>query len=254
LHKDASEPNWNEAPIRENGEQILYKDVRARIEGIIAQGGIFVLSTGRRLQNYLAAAAILPHTYGIIESGGLIVLSENPNHFDQEWWGLHSRTLKTFGAKEGVLWEYNNSLRCKGFRIGDYGRFASFRVIPRNANETAANLYEVISNDIMRAGLVGVLVAVVSEGCVDVIPATSGKLNAAKYLREKLARGAIVHAVGDSESDFDLLEFANHAYCPAGSIPEVKALVMRKGGYIPSSTDESSTSNILERILINMKC
>lgn len=227
----------------------LNKKVISILQNIYDLGVIVILITGRRLENYLPVSNHLPHSLGVIEHGGGIVSAGCDEKLTQGWEERHKETISDTKLKSGVLWEYKVLLEKQGFSIGDHGRKYSFRVECINSYVDTEKLLETISNDIKSNELGSKLTAVINNKHVDVIPCTSGKFNAARYIiNQKGVKNDMVYSIGDDYNDIELLEYTKYSYCPRNSHPKLLNMMKKKGGFISSYESSKSAIDILTNI------
>ncbi len=201
-----------------SGENVfIHREIQSLLAEIKKKIPVILIS-GRRMSSYLRVKKFIPHSAAILEHGGLICNDEL----------IFSKWKKVLGSdyfrEEGRLWKFANKLRKKGFYIDRKGREVSFRIQLTESNKI---LPISLRREVARS-LPDWLRAINNEKMMDIIPTSSGKLNAASfYLREKKIDINDAIFIGNDESDLELLGVVGKAIISGNAskkiIPAIKA-------------------------------
>ncbi|QNN21747.1 HAD family phosphatase [Planctomycetales bacterium ZRK34] len=228
----------------------IHQDAIALIVELLGVGVAVVIGTGRRYANFEPVARVVKHHLALLEHGGLIVDSmARPVAIDSQWSDHHWAALDRRSTGRASLWQLADDLETQGYAISREGRCVSIRVETKNQGVDVHNTAREIGLFISARGFRDTFETIINEDTVDVIPRTSGKLNAAKYVVSSLESVPKIHAVGDGENDLALLKFAQHRYCPATATQEVKDIVRANNGYVADSGGAKSAVQLLEEVL-----
>jgi HAD superfamily hydrolase (TIGR01484 family) len=201
------------------------------------------LITGRRRSGFDRLARLLPHAYGIIEHGCLIV--DGYGGYRRDWLDLLIPYVgMADGSKEGLLWEYERQLNEAGYQTDSVGRLASFRVDP-TVNRLTAEALDQLEK---RQHPVGIRTTR-NLGSLDFLPERAGKLNCIRFICEQEGFGLRdVACLGDDMNDLDMLSACGHPFTHAGALPEVVAAVRKAGGYVSKCDGHDAAVDLLQHL------
>jgi HAD superfamily hydrolase (TIGR01484 family) len=90
-----------------------------------------------------------------------------------------------------------------------------------------------------------------SKTAVDITPKGMNKGSAVNILeKETPFKREEMLAIGDSESDLDIMKLVGFVACPANANENVKRLVLKKGGYISSFSETKGVVDIFENLIL----
>lgn len=207
-----------------------------RLERLRASGVVLVLVTAARLGTLAARLHGLPVADAyLIESGGRILhfdtegsppLGAAPLREDMEWRarferhaGLHFEEQTPPAERSGLVWDCYRRLAGRPGVTIDAGYTTTFRVkgAPEDLERIAAEVASV-------GGEEDALQCFYNLGMLDVMPRGSGKVNAARYVMERLgARPEDCVMLCDDQNDLQLAEYVGRAFVPTIAHPAVEA-------------------------------
>lgn len=91
-----------------------------------------------------------------------------------------------------------------------------------------------------------------SKTAIDITPKGINKGSAIKIFEEKtnFDRSEML-AIGDSNSDLDIMDFTGFAACPSNANDNIKRIVALKNGYISPYSETKGVVDILEQLIFN---
>lgn len=237
--------------IRDAGGKSIYvrREIINILEEMRLQNVVVVLVSGRSFRSYNAIRRFIPHDYGVIEHGGAIYHVHGGSNVDVAWQETHRSSLSDPPRKSGRLWECRAHLSSKGYQIDDSGRYYSFRITGLRDQIIEGEAKDALSNK-MRSELLEYGAKCVSnEEGIDVIPLTSGKGNVASFLMKKLGLSSReCAAIGDGDSDIEMLSRVCYAACPYNATLAVKSCVRQRNGFVSNKKNAAGALDILSYV------
>lgn len=203
----------------------------------------FVLISGARTSTMLQRLAYLPTCDAFVtENGGRIFFRQvehrktaAPYVEDLAWLHSHQDAIGSVGEaslppekREGPLWEVYRQLHSLGWKLDVSGYLTSFRVAATQGEDPEAQLEALIRD---YGG--GVIQYSSNLGLYDVYPCSSGKAQAAEYIRKE--RKADIFASGqrikrtvalcDDDNDIELAMSLDHAYIPCITSEKLRLVI-----------------------------
>ena len=234
-------------------------ELMAAIRG---EGTSTAIVSGARWTTVEKRLPFLPETEAVVsDNGGRIFWrrGDEGRLEEDEDWRAHIASSGACGPMEendlapeersGTLWDLYRELMAKGWVCDARGYACSFRIRFPQTNP-ALNL-EALQPILAALGEQG-LTSFVNLGCVDILPAASGKLNAGLYLIGRLgARPESSTFLCDDDNDLELAAAVSEAVLPQCTAASVRDVVAQsEGGYFVASVAGAfGTEECLERVL-----
>lgn len=228
------------------------------IRSIMERGVFFVFITSRRMATYRNVEVHVSPNMGIVEDG-CIVLNEQ-GQVDKTWLDTMRDTIGTVediinGVHEnGDLWCFLRELEAMdlastGISTTDEGFLASFKVVlPADGKDL------VFSEVVPYLKSKGIEIPSSLKfsynskyNSLVIVPATAGKVNAAKYVLDvNEVKMVEVAALGDDYNDEEMLQQAGWALTLGSAKPYIKELVsQREQGFVVPEADHEGTLSML---------
>jgi len=255
-------------------ERKIHPQTRDLLARIRDEGVMVALVTGMRSTSYNRIRDQIPHDYGIIEHGGIIVREGNQ---DAEW----SETLKDqVVAVQSYKFIMQRSLPSSV--LDDKDRLTSFRLIPDlEEGYDTIKLIEILHHHGRyipedRQKMTEVLIATPEYsqtfevpvfkgvrmflhvpypppyGCIEIIPENSGKGNAIKFIAKRHGIcSEKIAAFGDDLNDLEMIEAAHYGFTFMNVKEPVREVVSNRSGgaYITNYSTHRGTIDVLTHFL-----
>ncbi|MBL4694335.1 HAD hydrolase family protein [Candidatus Gracilibacteria bacterium] len=218
----------------------LYKayfdqETKKRLEELSKKVDIYLVTGAREstLRKRLHALTFIKGA--ILENGGLI-LDENLQK-DESW-------AKSLESESKILKFFIARLEEKGFVLDNQGRYNMARIREDdNAFFKDKDFEEFYESLKIPKGLKKSR----NFGHIDIIPTSSGKGPAVKYLISKI-KAQNTYGIGDDINDIDMLKITDHSFLLGSSFPEAIKEAKKENMYISKGFFFEGINEILDKI------
>jgi HAD superfamily hydrolase (TIGR01484 family) len=203
-----------------------------------------ILITGRRITGFERVSKIIPNSFGLIEHCCLLIKNGRPDkQYAREFKKYIGKPWKF--AKQGLLWDYEQELKCAGWVVDSKDRYASFRIDPEKNNFDNAEIAKLLKKKHFEG-----IKTVTNGRYIDFIPPMGGKSHGINHVLIELGcRWKHIAAFGDDYNDAEMLKSAGFPFTISGARDEIISIVKKHGGYISRECSHKGTEDILKRIL-----
>ncbi len=218
----------------QDGLFYIAKQALDEMDRIRSTGYKIGLITGKRQRNYEKATRLIPHDFGILEHGSVIIKGAQIN---QDW---HSQMQ---AVNNGSLETYLQDLQSEGYNTDSHGRHASARVF----HNTADDLSENEKKEVETRGHPEGITTTRNKGFLDLIPMQAGKANAIKYIIGNNGPKK-VFCIGDDINDLSMLGMGYNSMTLASGFSEAIEMVKKVDGYVSPYKFHAGTIDMLKQI------
>ena len=230
-------------PVEDEGK-FMSKRGASLMSQIGSRGIPVILISGRRITSYERIMNIIPHSFAVLEHGCLVLDGNKVDtNYAYNFKDYIGNPLKP--KSSGILWDYEQEMRKRGYITDSKDRISSFRIDPDKNGLNVSEQKKLLSMKHPQG-----IKTVRNINFIDFIPPMGGKDNAIKYLFSKLGVGwDSIACLGDDYNDLEMLSKAKYVFTHKGAVSEVKKVVKERDGYISKYSGHDGTVDMLKEVL-----